>query len=177
MFELIPVNKGDVVVSQLDAGRSPKAEPKLTPREVDSKKKTNQKQEEMSKRFSMQKSILESSKMKMHEYYFTKAKQMFCKGKNMKVSDLDKMDMVRKEIFNEATIYKLYFDLEKLKTILFTNDEKIAFSGIKIQYDDIEEILSGANGKNFKEVYEKLLKSERVESKMMAEMLKEEHEF
>ena len=172
MFELIPVNQGDEVVSNLNAGKSPKAEPKLTPW-----KKANQKDEEIGSRFSVQKSMLESSKMKMHEYYYTKVKQIFCKGKNMKAVELDKMDMVRKEIFNEATIYKLYFDLEKLKTIIFTNDEKMAFSGIKIQYDHIEEILSGAKGKNMKEVYENLLKSERLESKTMAEMLKEEYEF
>lgn len=124
----------------------------------------------------MQKSVHEIANLKILNYYTMKTKKILKKKtKNKTISFLHDIENVEKEIFNRKTFFKLYFDMEKLKSILLTENEKIAFNTIKLDWNSIEEIICHDNKKkiNLQDVYYNLTKSTRKKSKILGKLMKE----
>ena len=46
---------------------------------------------------------------------------------------------LQKKIMNEFTIYKLYFEMQKLKNILLDENQRAAFEVIKLDYGSLEK--------------------------------------
>lgn len=57
----------------------------------------------------------------------------------------DKCDEVKKKILNEYTLFKLYFDVEKLKMTVFNSEEREAFDNLKIDFSIISKTKNQEN--------------------------------
>ena len=60
-------------------------------------------------------------------------------SKDQAIDKLDKVMRLQKKIMNEFTIYKLYFEMQKLKNILLDENQRAAFEVIKLDYGGLEK--------------------------------------
>ena len=86
---------------------------KIEKEENNIKEKTNENSDNMQKNSNL--SLWGMIKTRCKEYLFYRRK-----------------NKIKNKIFNELTIYKIYFDLEKLKRILLNSDQREAFERIKL---------------------------------------------
>lgn len=60
-------------------------------------------------------------------------------SKDQAIDKLDRVMRLQKKIMNEFTIYKLYFEMQKLKNILLDENQRAAFEVIKLDYGSLEK--------------------------------------
>ena len=71
-------------------------------------------------------------------FYWRKLKNLLF-SKDQAIDKLDKVMRLQKKIMNEFTIYKLYFEMQKLKNILLDENQRAAFEVIKLDYGGLEK--------------------------------------
>ena len=80
---------------------------------------------------------------------------------------------IKNKIFNEFSIYKIYFELEKLKRILFSKEQSTAFTRIKLDINSLlQDEPSNAKLRN-RDLIDKLKKDDEKISQRIGDMLKE----
>lgn len=134
------------------------------------KKKPSLKQATLS-----QKSVLDSINMNFLKYLWLKIKKIIMFGRGEKIEIIENLEItnkIKKKIFNENTIYRLFFDLQKLKKILFEDDQIKAFDWIKA---DLRTSFSKLklNKMEYLTCYESLAHSDDKLSRKLAKFLKE----
>lgn len=77
--------------------------------------------------------------LKTSSFLFSKMKRMLTHESDETLLTFEKCNRLKKKIFNELTIYKLFFDIEKLKIILFNAEQKEAFTQMKVDMKTIFE--------------------------------------
>lgn len=73
-------------------------------------------------------------KIGFFKYYWVKMKSLCSKKKEDSFVVIEKMQEFNKKILNEATIYKLFIEVEKLKLFFLNSEQKVAFENIKLNY-------------------------------------------
>ena len=81
---------------------------------------------------------------------------------------LDISSNLNKNIFNEGTIYKMFFEIEKLKLVLFNEDQNMAFEKIKIEYSSL---FQKKRKIDLKSLYSKLIHKNDIISQNLAIIL------
>ena len=75
----------------------------------------------------------ESSKLTYFGYVILKIKNIISKNQSKELLEmLDFANLVHNKIFNESIFYKLYFDVEKMKRMMFKNEKLIEFENTKL---------------------------------------------
>lgn len=77
--------------------------------------------------------------LKTSSYLLSKMKRIVTHESDDTLLTFEKCYQLKKKIFNELTIYKLFFDIEKLKLILFNAEQREAFSQMKVDMKTIFE--------------------------------------
>lgn len=106
-----------------------------------------------------EKNMKESHNLSFLDYSVLWIKNFHKRKKNELLENLDNSQRMQKKIFNEFTFYKLYFEMEKLKMILFDETQLRAFNLIKINsnylfcenkenYSSCKEMFNQINEKN-----------------------------
>ena len=83
------------------------------------------------------KTMNESTQLSFFNYSLLWIKNLANRKKSEVLENLDYSQIIKKKIFNEFTIYKLYFEVEKLKLILLNQIQLKAFDLIKVNYSSI----------------------------------------
>lgn len=66
-----------------------------------------------------------------------KIKSIFCKEKNSSFKIMENINEMQKKILNEFTIYRLYFENEKMKMLLLNENQRYAFENLKLNYKTV----------------------------------------
>lgn len=82
-------------------------------------------------------SIIEIRRISFMRFCWLKLKMLILRKKDRLLKIIDKMDDFHKNILNEGNIYKLYIENEKLKLLLFNQDQRVAFEHMKLNYKQI----------------------------------------
>lgn len=84
-----------------------------------------------------QKSVMNSLNINFIKYLCLKFKKVLMFGRGKKIEIIDNLEITEKikmKIFNENTIYRMFFDLQKLKKILFEEEQTKAFDCLKVDF-------------------------------------------
>ena len=88
--------------------------------------------------FISAKTINDSIRLNDFKHAFLRIKSLITKKKSKKMlTCLDISSKIRNKIFNESTIFKLYFDLEKLKLIVLGNEKMHWFENMKLDFETL----------------------------------------
>lgn len=120
----------------------------------------------------------DSIKLSFVSYYWLKIKRILFSKKSPDkfLQLLDQAEKIEKNIFNELTIYQLFFEVEKLKRLLLNNEQIKAFGFIKIKHTDLYKISSSSN--NLKNILSGLKKfSDPISQKIVHIIEKKEINF
>ena len=122
-----------------------KVAPKLAFVELDSSSNTNRtnripKSRKMRTKQRMSKSVKEATQVNIPSYFADKLRKTLT---NEPIEEttmiLDKCSELKRSILNELTIYKLFFDVEKIKQVLFNYEQNAVFNLIKVDFHQITE--------------------------------------
>lgn len=64
-------------------------------------------------------------------------KSIFCKERNPSFKIMENINEMQKKILNEFTIYRLYFENEKMKMLLLNENQRCAFESLKLNYKTV----------------------------------------
>ena len=79
------------------------------------------------------KNLSKSVHINFFQYAYLYIRNCLSKKKRPKIlKNLEISGKLRKYVFNESTIFKLFFDMERLKKILFNENQRKAFNLIKV---------------------------------------------
>lgn len=113
--------------------------------------------------------------MNFLKYIWLKIKKTLLFGRGEKIEIIDNLEItkkIRKKVFNENTIYRMFFDVQKLKKTIFDEDQMKAFDYIKV---DLRTSFSKSklNKMEYLTCYENLAHSDDKLSQKLAKFLKE----
>lgn len=81
------------------------------------------------------KSVMNSLNINFMKYLWLKLKRTMLFGRGEKIEIINNLEItekIKKKIFNENTIYRMFFDLQKLKKIVFEEEQMKAFDYLKV---------------------------------------------
>lgn len=117
-------------------------------------------------------STFDSLKLNPFSYVLLRIKQFIFGHKLEIIQNFKNSHKLKKRVFNELTIYKMFFEIEKFKVILLDSIQREAFKYIKLDFKSIfeqnNEILF-----DFEKTSRFLSKSERDIDQKLAFLLKE----
>lgn len=118
---------------------------------------------------------MDSINMNFLKYIWLKIKKTLLFGRGEKIEIIDNLEItkkIRKKVFNENTIYRMFFDVQKLKKTIFDEDQMKAFDYIKV---DLRTSFSKSklNKMEYLTCYENLAHSDDKLSQKLAKFLKE----
>lgn len=118
--------------------------------------------------------LKKSSRMSVIQFVFFTLKRLCSKtrGRNEQIKNLDLSTKLTKKVFNELTLYKMYFDLEKIKRLLLNDEEILAFSNTKLEFTSLFQRTKVKESK-LKEILKSFENSEETTKKHLAKMLHE----
>lgn len=112
-----------------------------------------------------------SFKLNPFSYFLLRLKQFFFGHKLKALQNLKNTVKLKKKVFNELTIYKMFFDIEKLKTIFLDPEQQEAFQNIKLDFKSLfgPKIFDF----NYEKTFSNLAKSENIIDQKLAMLLKD----
>ena len=114
----------------------------------------------------------ESLKLNPFSYVLLRIKQFIFGHKLEIIQNFKNSHKLKKRVFNELTIYKMFFEIEKLKAIFLDSIQLEAFKNVKLDFKSIFE-QNNENLFDFDKTNRLLSKSERDIDKKLAFLLKE----
>lgn len=108
------------------------------PNEIKRKEKSDKK---IGRTVIMNSTILQRPlKLSWSEYLYLKFQKIWSKKeKDEEFSNIEKTESIKKKVLNEDTIYKCYFEIEKLKNIIFDEKQREIFKYCRLDADNIFE--------------------------------------
>lgn len=112
-----------------------------------------------------------SFKLNPFSYFLLRIKQFLFGHKLKALQNFKNTIKLKKKVFNELTIYKMFFDIEKLKTIFLDSDQQEAFQNIKL---DFKSLFGPKNSDfDYEKTFSILAKSENALDQRLALLLKD----
>ena len=112
-----------------------------------------------------------SFKLNPFSYFLLRVKQFLFGHKLKALQNLKNTLKLKKRVFNELTIYKMFFDIQKIKTIFLDPDQQEAFQNIKLDFKS----LFGPKNPDFdyEKIFSVLAKSDNAIDQRLAILLKD----
>ena len=117
-------------------------------------------------------STFESLKLNSFSYFLLRIKQFIFGDKFEIIQNFKNSHKFKKRVFNELTIYKMFFEIEKFKALFLDSIQREAFQNVKLDFKSIFE-QNNENLFDFDKTNRLLSKSERDIDKKLAFLLKE----